>query len=132
MEEEKEKLLFCSYFRHISLWFYSNFDRDSSLDVKLNFASNKYPLDILLTGPATPKTRNTLKNKCHKKNEILLDEIFEFIISTCRIGSYWNGEIPLATETVKFHCFYDIGNYGYLAKGRYIKIIVLNGFVSWS
>ena len=35
-----------------------------------------------------------------------------------------------ATEMVKFHCFYDIGNYGYLAKGRYIKIIILNGFVS--
>ena len=54
-------LLFCSYFRHISLCFYSNFNRESSLDAKLNTASNEYPLGILLTGPATPKTRNTWK-----------------------------------------------------------------------
>ena len=27
-----------------------------SLDAKFNFASNEYPLDILLTDPATPKT----------------------------------------------------------------------------
>ena len=52
---------FCSYFRHISLCFYSNFDRESSLDVKLNSASNEYPLNILLTDPAAPKTRNTWK-----------------------------------------------------------------------
>ena len=52
----------CSYFRHISLCFYSNFDRESSLDVELNSASNVYPLDILLMNPATQKTRNTWKN----------------------------------------------------------------------
>ena len=56
-----KKLLFCSYFWHISLWFYSNFDWESLLDVKLNSASNEYPLDILLTDPTTPKTRNTWK-----------------------------------------------------------------------
>ena len=28
-----KKLLFCSYFQHITLFFYSNFDRESSLDV---------------------------------------------------------------------------------------------------
>ena len=39
--------------------FYSNFDRESSLDEELNYASNKYPLGILLMDPATPKTRNT-------------------------------------------------------------------------
>ena len=50
-----KKLLFCSYFRHISLFFYSNFDLESSLDVELNYASNEYPLDILLTGPPTQK-----------------------------------------------------------------------------
>ena len=57
-----KKLLFCSYFWHIFLCFYSNFDRESSFDVELNFASNKYPLGILLMDHATPKTRNTWKN----------------------------------------------------------------------
>ena len=59
LEEEKKKLRFCSYFRHISLRVYSNFDRESSLDAELNSALNEYPLGILLTGLATPKTRNT-------------------------------------------------------------------------
>ena len=57
----KKKLLFCLYFRHISFLFYSNFDRESSLDAKLNFTSNGYPLEILLTDPTTLKTRNTWK-----------------------------------------------------------------------
>ena len=35
--------------------FFSNVDRESSLDTKLNSASNEYPLDILLTDLATPK-----------------------------------------------------------------------------
>ena len=59
LEEEKKKLLFCLYFRHISPCFYSNFHRDISLDAELNCTSNEYPLGILLTDPATPKTRNT-------------------------------------------------------------------------
>ena len=54
-----KELFFCSYFQHISLCFCSNFDRESSLDAELNFALNEYPLGILLTDPATPKTRNT-------------------------------------------------------------------------
>ena len=48
-----KKLFFCSYFRHISLCFFSNFDRESSLDVKLNSTSSEYPLDILFTDPST-------------------------------------------------------------------------------
>ena len=44
----KKTTFFCLYFRHISPCFYSNFDRERSLDTKLNFASNKYPLSILL------------------------------------------------------------------------------------
>ena len=51
----------CSYFRHISLCFYSNFDLESSLDAELNSKSNEYQLYILFTNPATPKTRNTWK-----------------------------------------------------------------------
>ena len=54
-----KKLHFCSYFWYISRCFYSNFDRERSLDAELNSASNEYPLGILLMGPATPKTRNT-------------------------------------------------------------------------
>ena len=51
------------YFWYISLWFYSNFDWERSLDVELNSTSNEYPLGILLTDPITPKKRNTWKNK---------------------------------------------------------------------
>ena len=51
----------CFYFQHISLCFYSNFDQESSLDVEFYSASNKHPHCILLMDPATPKTRNTLK-----------------------------------------------------------------------
>ena len=58
----KKDYFFCSYFRHISLCFYSNFDRESSLDAEFDSASNEYPHCILLTDPATPKTRNTWKN----------------------------------------------------------------------
>ena len=57
----KKKLFFCSYFRHISLCFYSNFDRESSLDVEFDSTSNEYPHCILLTDPATPK-KKYLKN----------------------------------------------------------------------
>ena len=45
-----------------SLCFYSNFNQESSLDAELNSAPKKYPLCILLTHLATPKTRNTWKN----------------------------------------------------------------------
>ena len=31
-----------------------------------------------------------------------------------------------ATKMVKFHCFYNLGNYGYLEKNYYIKITILN------
>ena len=58
----KKTTFFCLYFRHISLCFYSNFDRESSLDAELNSASNEYPHCILLTDPTTPKTRNTWTN----------------------------------------------------------------------
>ena len=66
-----KKLFFCLYFRHISLCFYSNFDRESSLDAELHFTSNEYPLGILLIDPATPKTRNTWKNVMMMWNQIL-------------------------------------------------------------
>ena len=57
----------CSYFRHVSLCSYSNFDRESSLDVEFDSASNKYPHCILLTDTSTPKIRNSWKTWwwCH-------------------------------------------------------------------
>ena len=58
-----KKLLFCSYFRHISLCFYSNFEQENSFDVEFNSTSNACPHCILLMDLATPKTRNTWK-KC--------------------------------------------------------------------
>ena len=59
---KKEKTTFlCSYFQHICLCFYSNLDRESSLDVKFNSTSKEYAHCILLMDPATPKTRNTWK-----------------------------------------------------------------------
>ena len=54
----KKNYLFCSYFRHISLCFYSNFNWESSLDLEFDSESNDYPQSILFTDPATPKTRN--------------------------------------------------------------------------
>ena len=57
----KKATFFCSYFQHISLCFYSNFERESSLDAELNSTSNEYPLWILLMYPSTPKARNTWK-----------------------------------------------------------------------
>ena len=39
---------------------YPNFDWESSLDAELNSAFNEYPLGILLTNLATPKTRNII------------------------------------------------------------------------
>ena len=50
------------YFWHISPCFYSNFYQERSLDVEINYTSNKCPLGILLMNPATPKTRNNWKN----------------------------------------------------------------------
>ena len=58
----KKRYFFCSYFRHISLCFYSNFKRETLLDAEFNSTSSEYPHCMLLTDHATPKTRNTWKN----------------------------------------------------------------------
>ena len=73
-----KKLFFCLYFRHISPCFYSNFDRESLIDVELNSTSNEYPLGILLTDPATPKNKKYLK-KC-------VDDV---IITFFGISCFW-------------------------------------------
>ena len=57
-----KKTTFLFVFSTYLLVFYSNFDREISLDVEFNSASNEYPNCILLTDPSTPKIRNTWKN----------------------------------------------------------------------
>ena len=64
-----KSLLFCSYFQHMSLFFYSNFEREGLLDVELNSASNGFRKCIFFTDPATPKTRNTWKNGMMTQND---------------------------------------------------------------
>ena len=85
MEEEKKKTTFCLYFRHISPCFYSNFDWERSLDAELNSASNEYPLNILLTDPATPKTRNTVKNMMTTYLLVFLLKFWSRELVGCRI-----------------------------------------------
>ena len=41
------------------MWFYSNFDWEHSLDRKFDYASNEYPLGILLVDPVPLKKKNT-------------------------------------------------------------------------
>ena len=88
-----KKLLFCLYFWHISPCFYANFDWESSLDVELNFASNKYPLSILLMDLDTPKTRNTWKNVMMTSSS----HFFRYVLflgrrglsKVCQVGTRW-------------------------------------------
>ena len=56
-----KKQFFCSYFQHISVCFYSNFNRESLLDAESKSASNEYPLGILLM-PPYPQNKKYLKN----------------------------------------------------------------------
>ena len=78
----KKTTFFCSYFRHISLCFYSNFDQESSLDVEFDSASNQYPHCIILTDPATPKTRNTWKMWWWCHHHIFSSKV-------CSVGTRW-------------------------------------------
>ena len=61
---KSEENYFFNYFLLISMWFYSNFDQEHSLDGEFNSASNEYPHGILLVDPAPRKTRNTWKTWC--------------------------------------------------------------------
>ena len=83
----------CSYFRHISLCFYSNFDWKSLLDVEFDSASNESVLCILLMDLATPKTRNTFKNVMMTSSS----HFFRYFLflgkrgpsKVCRVGTRW-------------------------------------------
>ena len=90
----EENYFFCSYFRHISLFVYSNFKRVSLLDVEFNFTSNEYPHYILLIDPATPKTRNTWKKKVMMMSSSHFFRCFQFLgykgpSKVCREGTHW-------------------------------------------
>ena len=110
----KRKLLFfCSYFQHISLCFYLDFKRESSLDAKFNFASKEYPNYILLTDPATPKTRNTWKMWWHH-------HIFRYFLflgqqgpsKVCRVGTRWmQNLIPHPTSSPDWDLSKNTGRY---------------------
>ena len=91
MEEEWKKLLLCSYFRHISLCFHSNYEREILLDVEFNSTSNEYPHCILLTDPTTPKIRNTWKNVMMKHREICwkYKQKSSFFHSSSKINNYY-------------------------------------------
>ena len=74
MEQEKKKLLFGSYFRHISLCFYSNFDWESSLVVELNYSSNEYPLGYFWQAPLPQKQE--IPKKCDDDVIITFFQVF--------------------------------------------------------
>ena len=82
MEEEWKNYFFCLYFWHISLCFYSNSKLESSLDEEFNSTSNEYPHCILLTNPATPKTRNSWKNVMMTSSSLFLG-----------ISCFWGREV---------------------------------------
>ena len=88
----KKTTFFGSCFRHISLCFYSNFDRERFLDAELNSTYNEYPY-ILLTHPATPKTWNNWK-KVRMTSSSHFFKYFLFLgywglSKVCRVGTCW-------------------------------------------
>ena len=93
MEEEIKNYYFFSYFQHIYLCFYSNFEREGSLDAELNFESKEYPFGILFMGPSTPKTRNTWKHVIMTSSS----RFFRYLLfwgdrgpsKICRVGTRW-------------------------------------------
>ena len=107
MEEEKKKnYFFCLYFQHSSMCFNSNFDQERSLDAELNYASSEYPLYILLTDLATPKTRNTWKkvmmmsSSCFFRYFFFLDSGFhqnyvKYIFIGCGIKFRIQRDLPI-------------------------------------
>ena len=63
------------------------------MDAELNSASNEYPLGILLTDPATPKTRNSWKNEM-MMSSFHFFRYFLFLgyrgpSKICRVGTRW-------------------------------------------
>ena len=59
----KKNYFFCSYFRHISLCFYSNFDLESLFNAELNSTFNGYPVCILLIDLSTPPKKEIPKKR---------------------------------------------------------------------
>ena len=93
MRKNEKNYLLCSYFWHISLCIYSNSEQESSLDVEFNSASNVYPHCILLTYPATPKTRNNWKNVMMTSSSDFLMYFLFFglrgLSKVCWVGTHW-------------------------------------------
>ena len=99
----KKNYFLCSYFRHISLCFYSNSERKSSLDVEFDSASNDYPQCILLTDPTTPKKEIPEKMWWWHHHHIF--QVFLFFgvagsIKSIQVGTPWMwNQIPHPTSS---------------------------------
>ena len=117
MEEERKKLLFVFVFStYLSLCFYSNFDRESSLDAKFDSASNEYPHCILLMEPATLKTRNTWKNVMTMSSSCFF-KYFLFLgyrgpSKVCSVGTRWmRNQISHPTSSLDRNLSKNTGRY---------------------
>ena len=112
MEEEWKNYFLCSYFGHISLCFYSNFDRESLLDVEFDSESNKYPHCILLMDPSTPKTRNTWKNASSRFFRYFLFLGERGPSKVCSVGTRWmQNQIPHSTRSPNRNLSKNTGRY---------------------
>ena len=77
--EGKRKNYFClSYFWHISLSIYPNFEFGDLLDAEFNSASNPYPHCILLSYPQHPKIKISIKKRILNIKIHFFIEIFIF------------------------------------------------------
>ena len=116
MEEEKKKLPFCLYFRHIYMCFYSNFNRESLLDAELNSTSREYRHGILLMRPSTPKMRNAWKNVMMMSSSQFFRYFMFFwqrgMSKVCRVGTRWmRNLIPHPTRSLDRNLSKNTGRY---------------------
>ena len=111
----KETYFFCSYFRHISLCFYSNSERESLLDAEFNSRSNEYPHCILLTDPANPKIRNTWKNvmmmSTSSPDRNLSKNTMRYVENTNKKSSFFNDKYVNSTIMVDLFYWNSIGSW---------------------
>ena len=112
----KKNYFFCSYFRHISLCFYLNLDRESLLDAEFDSASNEYPHCILLMDPTTSKIRNTWK-KMMMTSSSFFSRYFLFWgqrgpSKVCNVGTRWmQNQIPHPTSSPDRNLIKKTGRY---------------------
>ena len=102
----KKTIFFVCIFDISFLCFYSNFDRESSLDAELNSASNEYPLGILLTDPTTQKTRIPEKTWwCIMFFQVFLVSGVAGSIKSIHHGYYFDAESNYASNNLSWSKF---------------------------